>query len=90
MLEFIQNNMLLCIVKVTRAIRTCFKKADFRSPCVKILANTGVLAAFLPRLNKNPLFSKSTTAKRGDFEGFLFRSGEGMLTPCEHERGKKH
>jgi len=26
---------------------------------------------FMPWLNKNPLFLKSSTSKRGDFEGFL-------------------
>ena len=62
-----------------------FETADFRSSIVKILANTAVLAALLPRLNENPLVSKSMTAKRGDFEGFLFQSGEVMLAPCEHE-----
>jgi len=36
-------------------------------------------------LSQNPLFQKSATAKRGDFEGFLLQSGEGMLAPCEHE-----
>jgi len=27
--------------------------------------------------------------KAGDFERFLFRSGEVMLSPCENERSKK-
>ena len=44
---------------------------------------------FAPRLNKNPLFSKSLTANRGEFEGFSVRSGEGMLPPCENERAEK-
>ena len=52
-----------------------FGKADFRSSFVKILANTAVLAAFLPRLNKNPLFPKSATAKAERFRGIFVLIG---------------
>ena len=52
-----------------------FGKADFRSSFVKILANTAVLAAFLPWLNKNPLFPKSATAKAERFRGIFVLIG---------------
>jgi len=54
---------------VARAIRICFKKADFRSPYVKILANTEVLAPFSPWLTEKSVLLKIFDLKASGFRG---------------------
>ncbi len=59
---------LLYGLKVTQIIRTCFKKADFRSPIVKILANAPALAAYYALIDL-----KSALFKIYDLNGRRFR-----------------
>ena len=53
--------------KVTRVIRACFKKADSCSPCVKILANTPVLAAFYALAEQKSALFKISDRKGNRF-----------------------
>ena len=67
-------------------IPTCFKKADFCSPIVKILANTGVLAAFLPCLTEKSALLKISDLKAWRFRVISASFSADMLAPIKEKR----
>ena len=61
--------------KVMRPIRSCFKKADFRSPFVKILVNTKVLTAFCASVDQKSALCKIFDLTGCRFCGIFARDG---------------
>ncbi|MBQ4052181.1 MAG: hypothetical protein IJD09_00830, partial [Clostridia bacterium] len=65
----------------------CFKKADFRSPFVKILANASALAAFYALIEQKSALFKIFDLKARRFRGIF--AGSFMQIGCRRSNKNK-